>query len=100
MQANEDRGIPEQVRMFGYAMLLVHKEKLEYLLNRFRSDGMNTRLIDNAYKYLEMLCEDGPDDAAFADWCREAMELGSSMLDEKASAKPSLRVIDGGRGDG
>ena len=100
MQTNEDEDFPEQVRMFGYAMLLVHKQKLDYLLDHFRDRGDDTTVIENARRYLDLLCEDGPDDAAFADWCHEALELGSAMLEERAAAKPSLRVINGGRGDG
>jgi hypothetical protein len=95
----DDDGIPREVRMFGYSMLVVHMQKLDYLIGVAQERGIDTTTIEQAHRYLEELSEGGPDEPAFADWVREALEMSHALIEEE-DARPVFRVIDGGKGDG
>lgn len=93
-----DEQVPSEVRAFGWAMIAVHLQKLNWLADQYpeRSEALET-----ARRYLHMLAGDGPDDPTFVEWCMEAMEFGSGILDaarEPSRPKTMLEVIEGGKG--
>lgn len=103
MQAN-DYHVPTEIRHFGWAMLVVHLQKLNYLVDRAEGEGKHYDKLAWALSYLKTLAGDGPDDEDFVQWCREALEFTDGIVSETATpsepVRPSfLQVIDGGAGD-
>ena len=94
-----DEQVPAEVRAFGWSMIAVHLQKLDWLAKRHPE---RLEALDSARRYLKMLAGEGPDDPTFVEWCMEAMEFGSGMLDaarEPTRPKPMLEVIEGGKGN-
>jgi hypothetical protein len=94
MHAN-DHDVPSEVRRFGWSLLVVHLQKLEWLVERYQDDLSATA---DVIGHLENLLENGPDDPAFIDWCREALAYTKAVQFEapERPKKGGLRLIDGG----
>lgn len=94
--------IPDGLRGFAYAMLLVHMEELDALIEA--TGGTDRMLL--AHAYMRGLLEDGPDDPTFDEWCRRAMAMQDDVLDEARLMqrdieaelrRGQLKVVDGGK---
>ena len=93
-----DEQVPAEVRTFAWSMIAVHLQKLNWLAEQYPE---RSKSLETARRYLNMLAGEGPDDPTFVEWCIEAMELGSSITNaakETARPKPTLEVIEGGKG--
>jgi len=93
-----DEQVPAEVRAFGWSMIAVHLQKLNWLAAQYPE---RSEALESARRYLHMLAGEGPDDPTFVEWCIEAMEFGAGVLDfkrEPTKPKTILEVIDGGKG--
>jgi len=88
-----DYHVPDEIRRFGWAMLVVHLQKLNWLVDRAEEGGKHFEKLHTARKYLQTLAADGPDDPGFLQWCREALECTDTIM--AASKLPMLEVIEG-----
>jgi hypothetical protein len=85
-------------------MLVVHLQKLNYLVERAEKDGKSYDKLSWALSYLKTLAGESPDSEDFLQWCREALEFTDGIVSEtakpEAPKRPAFTVIDGGLGDG
>jgi len=94
-----DEQVPAEVRAFGWSMIAVHLQKLNWLAAQYPERAES---LESARSHLLAISGDGPDDPMFVEWCIEAMEFGAGILDkarEPARPKTMLEVIEGGKAD-
>jgi hypothetical protein len=95
-----DEQVPAEVRAFGWSMITVHLQKLNWLAAQYPERAES---LEIARRYLRMIAGDSPDDPEFVEWCIAAMEFGSGMLETaREPVQPevtTLKVIQGGKAD-
>lgn len=88
-----DYEVPDEIKAFGWALLNVHLQKLTWLTEHTEKGGKTFPTLTLARKYLEQLMDGGPNDPAFNDWCREALESSGALIAE--ASQPILEVVEG-----
>jgi hypothetical protein len=95
--------MPLHVRLFGWSMICVHLQQLNWIAARHEEGGrpLPDRLVA-ARDYITELMKDGPDSAFFTKWCHEAFDMADDLIqqaEEKAAEEVKetpFRVIPGG----
>lgn len=95
--------MPLPVRLFGWSMICVHLQHLNWMVGRHEEEGRDVPdRLRFAREYILELTKGGPDSPFFLKWCREAFDMADDLItkaeevDAEGVKETPFTVIPGG----